>query len=197
MIIQNSTKIKKGEIYLADLNPVIGSEQGGVRPVLVIQNDIGNHFSPTVIVVPMTSKPKKKFLPTHIVLPKSMGLKNESVLLFEQIRAIDKSRLISYIATVSEEHKNEINKAIEISLALENSPMGKGMLVTLCASCRSQYINTGEYHAWRDYSCDEKDICTYCNYRRGYDYYIQSKEDYVRNRVNDKIRTFVGGGENE
>lgn len=195
--MRNTEFIKRGDIYLANLNPVVGSEQGGVRPVLVIQNDMGNQFSPTVIVVPMTSKPKRKFLPTHIVLPKSIGLKDDSMLLFEQIRAIDKSRLISYVASVSEEFKVEINKAIEISVALENSPMGRGSLVTLSATCRSEYVNTGAYHVWRDYSCDVKDTCTYCNYRRGFDYYIQSKEDYMRNRVNDKIRTFVGGGENE
>ena len=189
--------IKRGDIYLADLNPVEGSEQGGIRPVLVIQNDIGNQYAPTVIVVPMTSKPKKKFLPTHIVLPKDLGLKNDSTLLFEQIRAIDKSRLISYIAPINKEIEDEVNKAISVSLDLEKLPMGKGSLITLCATCRSEFINTGAYNVWRDYSCNVKDVCTCCNYRRGFDYFIQSKEEYVRNQQNTKIRTFVGGGENE
>lgn len=189
--------VKRGDIYLANLNPVEGSEQGGIRPVLVIQNDTANLHSPTVIVVPMTSKPKKVYLPTHIVLPRSLGIKEDSVLLFEQIRTIDKSRLIKYIAPITDIYEEKVNDAIQISLSLDSKPSSNGLLMTLCATCRSDFVNTEAYHVWRDYSCDTKDTCTYCNHRQGYDYIIQSKEDYVRNRVNKKIRTFVGGGENE
>ena len=146
--------IKRGDIYLANLNPVEGSEQGGVRPVLVIQNDVANKCSPTVIVVPMTSKPKKIYLPTHIVLPKKIGLREDSVLLFEQIRTIDKSRLISFIAPITEEFEKKVNAAIEISLNLEKKPSAQGMLMTLCATCRNDFVNTELYHVWRDYSCN-------------------------------------------
>ena len=86
--------IKRGELYYADLSPVVGSEQGGVRPVLVVQNDVGNKYSPTVIAAAVTSKINKAKLPTHIELPSSVfGLQRDSVILLEQIRTLDKRRL--------------------------------------------------------------------------------------------------------
>lgn len=86
--------IKRGELYYADLSPVVGSEQGGVRPVLVVQNDVGNKYSPTVIAAAVTSKINKAKLPTHIELPSnSYGLAKDSVILLEQIRTLDKRRL--------------------------------------------------------------------------------------------------------
>ena len=86
--------VKRGELYYADLSPVVGSEQGGIRPVLVVQNDIGNKYSPTVIAAAITSKLNKAKLPTHIELSsKEYGLEKDSVVLLEQIRTIDKSRL--------------------------------------------------------------------------------------------------------
>ena len=86
--------IKRGEIYFADLSPVIGSEQGGVRPVLVVQNDVGNKFSPTIIAAAITSQLEKAKLPTHIQLPaEKYGLPKNSIVLLEQIRTIDKKRL--------------------------------------------------------------------------------------------------------
>ena len=87
--------MKRGDIYYADLSPVVGSEQGGVRPVLVVQNDTGNRYSPTVIAAAVTSKIHKARLPTHIELPQAFGLQKDSVILLEQIRTIDKRRLMS------------------------------------------------------------------------------------------------------
>lgn len=109
--------IKRGELYLADLSPVLGSEQGGTRPVLVIQNDIGNKFSPTVIVSAITSQLYKAKLPTHINLEaKTFGLNKDSVILLEQIRTIDKLRLKEKIGELDEKTMQEVDKALLISL---------------------------------------------------------------------------------
>lgn len=109
--------VKRGEIYMADLSPVVGSEQGGVRPVLIIQNNIGNRYSPTVIVSAITSKLGKAKLPTHIDLPsEKYHLPKDSVALLEQIRTLDKRRLREKITCLEENKMREINRAILISL---------------------------------------------------------------------------------
>lgn len=111
-------KIYRGDIYLANLNPYKGSEQGGKRPVIIIQNDVGNHYSPTVIVTAVTSRFfKKRALPTHVPLDNE-ELEKNSLALLEQIRTIDKSRLIRKIGRVPEEKMKEINQAIHVSLSL-------------------------------------------------------------------------------
>ena len=111
-------KIYRGDIYLANLNPYKGSEQGGKRPVIIIQNDVGNHYSPTVIVTAVTSRFfKKRALPTHVPLDNE-ELEKNSLALLEQIRTIDKSRLIRKIGRVPEETMKEIDRAIFVSLAL-------------------------------------------------------------------------------
>ena len=109
--------VKRGDIYFADLSPVVGSEQGGVRPVLVIQNDVGNRYSPTVIVSAITSQLSKAKLPTHIELSSSDShLPKNSVVLLEQIRTLDKRRLKEKITVIDEAKMKEINKALLISL---------------------------------------------------------------------------------
>ena len=109
--------IKRGELYLADLSPVMGSEQGGTRPVLVIQNDIGNKYSPTIIVSAITSKLFKAKLPTHISLDaNTFGLNKDSVILLEQIRTIDKLRLKEKIGELDSFKMKEVDKALLISL---------------------------------------------------------------------------------
>lgn len=109
--------IKRGELYYADLSPVVGSEQGGVRPVLVVQNDVGNKYSPTVIAAAVTSKINKAKLPTHIELPStSYGLQRDSVILLEQIRTLDKKRLKERIGELNEVMMSKVDKAILISL---------------------------------------------------------------------------------
>jgi len=111
--------VKRGELYFADLSPVIGSEQGGVRPVLVVQNDIGNKYSPTVIAAAITSKLNKAKLPTHIeISSKEYGLEKDSVILLEQIRTIDKTRLKEKIGELNEFKMNQVNKAMMISLGV-------------------------------------------------------------------------------
>lgn len=111
--------VKRGEIYYADLSPVVGSEQGGIRPVLIVQNDVGNKFSPTVIAAAITSQKEKSRLPTHIQLPSmNCGLSRDSVVLLEQVRTIDKKRLKERMGLLDEASMNEINKALSISFGL-------------------------------------------------------------------------------
>lgn len=112
--------IRRGDIFYADLRPVIGSEQGGVRPVLIIQNDIGNKHSPTIIIAAITSQMNKAKLPTHIELSaKKYGLVKDSVILLEQVRTIDKSRLKEKVCHLDENVLKSIDKALLISLALD------------------------------------------------------------------------------
>lgn len=111
--------IKRGEIYYADLSPVVGSEQGGVRPVLVVQNDVGNKYSPTVIAAAITSQKDKAKLPTHIELNSQVcGLARDSVVLLEQIRTIDKQRLKEKMGRLDEQSMNQVDKALSISFGL-------------------------------------------------------------------------------
>lgn len=111
------TEIKRGDIFYADLSPVVGSEQGGVRPVLVIQNDIGNKYSPTVIICAITSKLTKAKLPTHIELgSEDYNLPKDSVCLLEQIRTLDKQRLKEKISYIGGKKMKEVDRAILISL---------------------------------------------------------------------------------
>lgn len=111
-------RVKRGEVFYADLGEGIGSEQSGIRPVVVIQNDTGNKFSPTVIIASITSQLNKSKLPTHIKIGQYKGLDKGSIVLLEQIRVIDKKRLKEYRCTLSEEDIEKINKAILISLEL-------------------------------------------------------------------------------
>ena len=109
--------MKRGDIFYADLRPVIGSEQGGIRPVLIIQNDVGNKHSPTVICAAITSKMNKAKLPTHIELSASeYDMDKDSVILLEQLRTIDKKRLKDKICHLDGEIMNRVNKALQISL---------------------------------------------------------------------------------
>lgn len=111
--------VKRGDIYYADLSPVVGSEQGGIRPVLVIQNDIGNKYSPTVIAAAITSQINKAKMPTHIELAaKDYGLNKDSVILLEQIRTIDKRRLREKIGRIDDVLMASVNNALSISFGL-------------------------------------------------------------------------------
>ena len=114
--------IKRGDIYYADLSPVIGSEQGGLRPVLIVQNDVGNRYSPTVIAAAITSKMGKTKLPTHIdVIGNQAGLAKDSVILLEQIRTLDKKRLKEKMGHLDDDTMRNVNDAIEVSFGLANN----------------------------------------------------------------------------
>lgn len=111
--------IKRGDIYYADLSPVVGSEQGGVRPVLIVQNDVGNKFSPTVIAAAITSQKYKTNLPTHIqVNANECGLAKDSIVLLEQVRTIDKKRLKERMGNLDENDMDRINRALSVSFGL-------------------------------------------------------------------------------
>lgn len=111
--------VKRGDLFFANLNPVIGSEQGGLRPVLIVQNDIGNNYSPTTIVAAVTSRIKRAKLPTHVEIKKNNSpLERDSVILCEQLRTIDKKRLTERIGELDEETMKKVNNALEISLEL-------------------------------------------------------------------------------
>ncbi len=124
IIVNNSESetvmnIKRGEIYYADLSPVVGSEQGGVRPVLIVQNDVGNKYSPTVIAAAITSQQYKTNLPTHIkVDADGCGLQKDSIVLLEQMRTIDKTRLREKMGSLDQGSMNMVDKAISVSLGL-------------------------------------------------------------------------------
>jgi mRNA interferase MazF len=112
---------KRGDLYYVSLDPVVGSEQGGTRPALIIQNNTGNQFSPTLIIAPLTSRiSKKSKLPTHYLIPSCCGLKRPSIVLLEQIRTVDKQRVRSYIGTLDSRQMFAVNARILISLGLSS-----------------------------------------------------------------------------
>ncbi|HPD89034.1 MAG TPA: type II toxin-antitoxin system PemK/MazF family toxin [Oscillospiraceae bacterium] len=114
--------VKRGDIFYADLSPVVGSEQGGIRPVLIVQNDVGNKYSPTVIAAAITSQREKTKLPTHIeVEPKNCGLAKDSIVLLEQIRTIDKQRLKEKMGRLDDGAMERIDEALSISFGLADS----------------------------------------------------------------------------
>jgi mRNA interferase MazF len=116
----NKLNVRRGDIYYADLSPVIGSEQGGIRPVLIVQNDVGNKYSPTVIAAAITSRVSKSKLPTHIeVYADKYGLARDSVILLEQIRTLDKKRLKEKMGHLDEDVMIRVNDAITVSFGLE------------------------------------------------------------------------------
>lgn len=114
--------VKRGDIFYADLSPVVGSEQGGIRPVLIIQNDIGNKFSPTVIAAAITSQSDKAKLPTHIkVDTAASGLSKDSIVLLEQVRTLDKTRLKEKMGSLDTSSMNKIDRALGVSFGLDIS----------------------------------------------------------------------------
>ena len=112
-------QIKRGDIYYADLSPVVGSEQGGIRPVLIVQNNVGNRYSPTVIAAAITSQVNKAKMPTHIELgARSFGLTKDSIILTEQIRTLDKKRLREKMGTLDDAHMQSVDEALAVSFGL-------------------------------------------------------------------------------
>lgn len=114
--------VKRGDIYYADLSPVVGSEQGGVRPVLIVQNDVGNRYSPTVIAAAITSQQEKTSLPTHIrVNAEDCGLSKDSIILLEQVRTIDKTRLKEKMGALDINNMDMVDRALSVSFGLGNN----------------------------------------------------------------------------
>lgn len=113
-----NNNVRRGDIYYADLSPVVGSEQGGVRPVLIVQNDVGNRYSPTVIAAAITSQTGKARLPTHIEVHTDSGLAKSSIVLLEQIRTLDKRRLKDRMGHLDDESMTLVNDALSVSFGL-------------------------------------------------------------------------------
>lgn len=166
----------RGDMYYADLGKGIGSEQEGYRPVVIIQNNVGNKHSPTVIIASITSKKDAKAkLPTHYLIEAEDGLEMPSIVLLEQLRTIDKRRLSSFIGHLSEKHIQGINHALAVSVGLIESIPNK-LILCLCRTCAENFYGSGAF-VLRRVNADqtEKDTCTYCNSRKGFDYEITRK----------------------
>ena len=166
-------EVQRGEIYHADLNPVFGSEQGGYRPVLIIQNNRGNRHSPTVIIAAITSRPKTK-LPTHVLIRGIEGLEKESFVLLEQIRTLDKLRLEDYVGKLNREQMMKVDKALRSSTGIKK--LDKPILMCLCPVCAKPFYNSKEHFIIRaDQVQQIKEVCMFCNSRKGCDYLIRKK----------------------
>ena len=172
-------EVLRGQMYYANLDPVIGSEQGGTRPVLVIQNNVGNSFSPTIIIAPITTRVKKLRQPTHIGIPPFFGLPQSSMAMLEQIRTIDKSRLGDYVGCLDDDVMDYIDEALGISVGLQDpsdtaqerptdEPRGDvpdEMVLTLCGTCLKQFIYSPEHIVRRIDRTQTKEPCMYCHVR--------------------------------
>lgn len=174
--------IKRGDIYNVELGSGIGSEQNGYRPGVIIQNNLGNRNSPTIIIAPVSSAVKKTTLPTHVLLPPRYGLSESSIILLEQIRTIDKQRLDNYLGHLDAQHILFLNQALQISVGLFDGPTPKQkappakMVMTLCGRCLNSYWQTNAYHIRRaDPAQTVKDACMFCGIRMGYDYQLTPK----------------------
>ena len=169
--------ILKGQIFLADFSCGVGSEQVGLRPCVVVSNNIGNRFSPTVIIAPMTTKGmRKRPLPTHCSFPSIDGLSEPSFVLLEQIRTVDKQRLKEKVGQLTPEQIGKLDYCLSISLGFIN-PNRQPMELCLCRSCLDNFARTNQYRISRkDIFQTDKEICTYCNSRKGLDYIITPKK---------------------
>lgn len=177
----NANKIYRGDILYADLSPVVGSEEDGFRPVLVIQNNAGNKYSPTVIIAPISSQIKKTELPTHVLLPSHLALPEKSMVMLEQIRTLDRVRLDRYLATADDQTMRSVNKAIRVSLGLvpsKSSPHSNALTLCLCPTCASYFYQSKDHFIRRvDTNAKIKEPCDYCRLRKGYDFTITPAHD--------------------
>ena len=164
-----TTAIKRGDIYYADLAPVIGSEQGDTRPVLIVQNDVGNAHSPTTQIVPLSKQTKKGRLPTHVRISKGCGLDADSIALVEQLRTIDKSRFEAYIGCISANEQKAIDRALSVSVGIESNRKGEVWDMTLCPRCKSEFEYSGYLlvkRGWQEF----RESCDFCRIGRGFEY---------------------------
>ena len=161
--------VRRGDMFYANLNPKVGSEQGDLRPVLVVQNNAGNTYSPTVVVVPITRNLNKKTLPTHVVIPKANGLENNSLALVEQIRTIDRSRITGYIGHIGGDVQAEIDAALLVCVGIESHRASKGeaLFLTLCPRCESSFRDSG-YAVVKKGWQENKEDCDFCKVRQGF-----------------------------
>ena len=175
-------QIKRGDIYYASLNPVLGAEQGNTRPCLVVQNNIGNQHSPTVMVVPLTSS-KKSFLPTHVRISRTGGLVADSTALCEQVRTIDRIRFDGYVGRVDANAMEAVNDALAISMGLakRKSYRAKVLVLSLCPSCVSDFETVGRVlikRGWQKYM----EACDICRVSRGWSFGVFDNGEELEDR---------------
>lgn len=164
----------RGDMYYANLEQGIGSEQHGHRPVIIIQNNIGNKHSPTVIVAAITGKVGAKAnLPIHYYIGAENGLQQPSVVLLEQLRTIDKRRLDTYIGRLDDKYVDGLNHALAISVDLINF-IPDALIMCLCPVCEKHFRDAGIYHLQR-IEPEQTENCTYCNERIGNDFVVITK----------------------
>lgn len=190
--MNNIKSIKWGDIYYCDLGSNKGSVQSGVRPVLVVQNNVGNEKSPTTVVATITSVLKKLNQPTHILLDTSCGLKNDSIVMLEQIRTVDtQQELLEYIGTVTDEKTlYNIRQGLLIELGLKKRPMPRrsGLILSLCPKCRAEFMIVPENILRRVDSLQvTKERCDKCQVNFGYDYLIAKKRTRNNNSFESEL----------
>lgn len=162
---------KRGEIYFAELGDGVGSEQKGTRPVVIIQNDIGNKHSGTVIVAALTSEIKSKpKLPTHYYIRSNDGLYKDSVVMLEQIRTIDKTRIVCYVGQVSQSQLDGIDKALKLSVGLM-----RFNVINLCTDCVNKLHSSGAFFFKRDNSVNYSRKCLICKENKSKPYKVSLK----------------------
>jgi len=162
--------IKRGDIYYGRLNPIMGSEQGGTRPCLVVQNDVGNQHSPTVVIVPLTSS-NKGYLPIHVRVPRTGGLITDSIALCEQVRTVDRKRLDGYIGHVDSDTMLAVDGALAESVGLTKK---RPLSLTLCHRCKSEFEDSGYLLVKRGWQ-DGKDPCDVCKVGMGWEFGVFDK----------------------
>ena len=164
----NKTTIRRGDMYYANLNPVIGGEEGDFRPVLVVQGNTVDKYSNTVVIVPITLNLRRKKLPTHVQLPYYYGLEADSIALVEQIRSVDRSRLTEYIGRVGGKVQDDVDIALASCVGIEQrrAPKGEMMVMTLCPRCESDFRDSGYILVKKGWQAFKED-CDFCKVRQG------------------------------
>ena len=172
-VMESQLSCYRGDIFNADLGAGLGSEQQGERPVIVVQNNDGNSISPTVIVAPCTTQGiYKKKLPTHCTFDNMQGVSRPSTVLLEQMRAVDKQRLLTKLGRLTRDQMDEINKHILISFGFIR-PEPESLEICLCPKCLNAFWNTQKYIIRRKNPYQTVlDPCTYCGTGKGYDYFV-------------------------
>lgn len=169
--MENQNLIKRGSIFYYDLGATDGSVQSGTRPVMIVQNDKGNFYSPTLIVVPITSVPKKFYMPTHVFIGTQFGLTEDSMLLAEQLTTISKDSLREFVGVATKDFMRQVDHAL--AKCLTRKSRKKTFEACLCPTFLNNFFETHNYIIRRiDKFQTEKDTCTYCQQRLGYDYRI-------------------------
>ena len=160
--------IQRGDILFAKLDPVAGSEQGDTRPVLIVQNNVGNRHSPTFVIIPLTCNLEKKSLPTHVLIPQTGSLESDSLALAEQVRTIDRSRFEKFVGRISEEQQSKIDMALAISIGIDKRLATKGEFfeLCLCPKCKNNFKDSGYVVVKKGWQAVKED-CDFCKFRQG------------------------------